>query len=158
MIRIPTHAGNRCRQRGFSIVAAIFVLVVLGMLGAYMVDISGVAHTTAAYAAQGARAYRAAASGAQWARRRAFTHTGATCGANPSTPEQHFFNFTGGGLNGFSVEIECSYTRHQEQGDCFNVFLIFSISQYGSYGNRDFASRRVRLTATDRASPLTGCP
>ena len=47
------------KQKGFSIVMAIFILVVLGLLGSYMVRLSGVQQATSSYALQGAKAFAA---------------------------------------------------------------------------------------------------
>ena len=53
-------------QSGFSIVTAMFILVVLALLGSYMVRLSGVQIDTAIYALQGAQAYQAARAGIEW--------------------------------------------------------------------------------------------
>lgn len=54
------------RQCGFAIVSAIFLVVVLAALGAFMVTFSGVQHVTHAQDIQGSRAYWAARSGIEW--------------------------------------------------------------------------------------------
>lgn len=54
------------RQRGFTIVAAIFLLVVLGVLGAFIVTVSTTQHAGAALDVQGTETYRAARSGIEW--------------------------------------------------------------------------------------------
>jgi MSHA biogenesis protein MshP len=53
-------------QRGFAIVSAIFILVVLSVLGAAMVTLSTSQHLGSAQDVQGVRAYLAARSGAEW--------------------------------------------------------------------------------------------
>lgn len=53
-------------QRGFSIVSAIFLLVVLGVLGAAIVRFSGTQSITSAQDVQGSRAYHAARAGLEW--------------------------------------------------------------------------------------------
>ena len=150
--------NRKTRQRGFSIVTAIFIMVIMGMLGAYMVSISGVQRTTASYALLGAEAYKAAGSGIQWAMYQAFNDTAATCGGAPSTPTTNTFTLAGAGLNGFNVATTCSYTRHQEGGSCFYVFFVTVKAEYGAYGGPDHISRRVQATASDRAAPISGCP
>ena len=52
--------------RGFAIVSAIFILVVLSVLGAAMVSLSTSQHLGSAQDVQGARAYQAARSGVEW--------------------------------------------------------------------------------------------
>ena len=53
-------------QAGFSLVMAIFILLVLGLLGGYMVTLQGVQTQTTLDALQGARAYQAARAGIEW--------------------------------------------------------------------------------------------
>ena len=56
-----------CRPpRGFGIVTAVFLLVVLAGLGAALVNLSTVQHTASALDVQGARAYQAARAGIEW--------------------------------------------------------------------------------------------
>jgi MSHA biogenesis protein MshP len=52
--------------RGFAIVSAIFILVVLAALGAFIVAISGDQQVGAALDVQGVQAYQAARSGIEW--------------------------------------------------------------------------------------------
>lgn len=54
-------------QRGFSLVSAIFLLVVLAALGAAMVTFSTAQNQTLAMDVLGARAYQAANAGIEWA-------------------------------------------------------------------------------------------
>ena len=63
--RLP-QAGARLRQRGFTIVSAIFLLVVLASLGAFIVNISTTQSVTSAQDVQGSRAYHAARAGLEW--------------------------------------------------------------------------------------------
>lgn len=54
------------RPRGFSLVTAIFLLVVLTALGAAIARIASVQHATSALDVQGVRAYQAARAGIEW--------------------------------------------------------------------------------------------
>lgn len=54
------------RQRGFTIVSAIFILVVLAGLGAAILTVSTSQHIGSAMDIQGARAYQAARAGIEW--------------------------------------------------------------------------------------------
>ncbi|RBA25739.1 agglutinin biogenesis protein MshP [Herminiimonas fonticola] len=60
--------GMTCtrKMRGFSLVSAIFLLVVLAALGVAMVTISTVQHQSSALDVQGTRAYQAARAGMEW--------------------------------------------------------------------------------------------
>ena len=52
--------------RGFAIVSAIFILVVLGALGAFIVNVSTNQQIGSALDVQGVRAYQAARAGIEW--------------------------------------------------------------------------------------------
>ena len=54
------------RMQGFAIVTAIFILVVLAALGAFIVSISTNQQIGTALDIQGVRAYQAAKSGVEW--------------------------------------------------------------------------------------------
>ncbi|HEY8606815.1 MAG TPA: agglutinin biogenesis protein MshP [Noviherbaspirillum sp.] len=53
-------------QSGFSLISAIFLLVVLAVLGAAIVQVSTAQHIGSALDLQGARAYQAARAGIEW--------------------------------------------------------------------------------------------
>ena len=54
------------RQRGFSIVAAIFIVVVLALLGAVIVSVTGLQQSGHRLDILGSRAYQAARAGIEW--------------------------------------------------------------------------------------------
>ena len=59
-------AQLRAGSRGFAIVSAIFILVVLGALGAFIVNVSTNQQIGSALDIQGVRAYQAARAGVEW--------------------------------------------------------------------------------------------
>jgi len=59
-------AGAPRRQRGLSLITAIFLMVVLAMLGAFMVSITGLQQSSSVLDVQGVRAYEAARAGVEW--------------------------------------------------------------------------------------------
>lgn len=54
------------RQRGVSIISAIFLLLLMAGLAAYMANIISVAHVNSAADVGGSRAYQAARGGVEW--------------------------------------------------------------------------------------------
>ena len=138
-------------QAGFSLFAAIFLLVVLGALGAYMVAMGTVQQATPVFALQGAQAEKAARSGIEWALYQTLQAgaVAATCGAAPSTPTTNNFSLAGPGLDGFRVQVECSYTQHVQGPDNFNVYAVAATAEFGSFGAPDYVSRTLQVTATD---------
>lgn len=111
-----------CREAGFSLVSAIFLLVVLSALGAFMVSFSGVQHASASRDVLGTRAYQAARSGIEWAAHQALTPVfPAAC---PATT-----NLTGlaGTLSPFTVTVQCNRTLATE-GAILNNVAVYSIT------------------------------
>lgn len=132
------------RQAGFSLIAAIFLLVVLAGLGAVIVTVSSVQHTTTSSAVQGSRAYQAARTGIEWGIFRVLDPpVGCFAPGPPLTLNSP------PGLDGFQVSVTCAATNHQEAGAAFQVFRIISTSTAGVFGNPNFASRRIEVTVTD---------
>jgi len=64
-IRNP-EPGTRNSERGLSLVTAIFLMVVLAMLGAYMLSLTGLQQSSSQLDTQGVRAYQAARAGIEW--------------------------------------------------------------------------------------------
>lgn len=124
-------------QKGFSIVTALFILLVLAVLGLFMVTMSGVQSRTSLWALQGARAYHAARSGLEWAGFRALN--GGSCVAGNLV------------IDGFSVDVTCSEEAFVEGGQSYKVYNLTSLSQTGIYGSSDYISRQLRARITGAA-------
>jgi MSHA biogenesis protein MshP len=127
-------------QTGFSLVPALFLLIVLAALGLVAVRLAGVQHQTVVLAMQSGRAYAAARSGVEWSAYQALNN--ASCASAT-------ISLTEGGLAGFTVETDCSSSSHAEGPDTVNVYVIDAFAWSGSYGNPDYVSRRIRSTVTD---------
>jgi len=93
----------RNRQRGFGIAAAIFILLVLAVLAAFIVSVSTTQHAGAALDVQGTETYRSARSGIEWGVYNALT--AATC-----SPSMDI-----GAVSGMQVTVECIHTTADEQ-------------------------------------------
>ena len=93
------------RQRGVGLASAIFLLVVLGGLTAFLLKVSGLQHSSSALDLQGAQAYQAARAGMEWGVYRALRS--ASCAAKSS------FGL-GGNLSGYTVTVECAATPYTE--------------------------------------------
>jgi MSHA biogenesis protein MshP len=64
-LKVPS-ARRGGRQRGVSIITAIFILLLFAALAAFMTSLVSTAHITSAQDVQGARAYQAAQAGVEW--------------------------------------------------------------------------------------------
>jgi MSHA biogenesis protein MshP len=86
--------------RGFAIVSAIFILVILAALGAFIVNISTNQQIGSALDVQGVRAYQAARAGIEWGLYRQLQ--GASCSGATS------FSPAASTLSGFTVTVVCT--------------------------------------------------
>ena len=99
------------KLRGFAIVSAIFILVVLAALGAFIVNISSNQQIGSALDVQGVRAYQAARAGLEWGLYKVQSSNGfdyanpntRTCPATPAS-----FSPTASTFSGFTVTVICT--------------------------------------------------
>jgi len=127
-------------QRGFSLVSAIFLLVVLASLGTYAVRVGVMQQQTVNLALRSAQAFNAAKTGIDWAAYRALS-------AGFCAPAS--VNLTEAGTNGFSVRTSCAQSTHTEGSDTINVYVIDVLAESGLYGGPDYVSRRLQVKITD---------
>ena len=117
------------RQRGMSIVAAIFLVVIVALLAAFAVAV-GTANSDATNRQLLAdRANAAAQAGLEWGAYRAQVQ-----GICVGTPPFPVINLGQGALAGFRVEVRC-------EGNA-GVFDITAFAQHGNFGASNYASRR----------------
>ncbi len=148
-IRVAAVAGSRgqramtrarSRQGGFSLVSAIFLLVVLAGLGAYAVRLNTLQQQTVTAGLRAAQAFEAARTGAAWGAYQALN--AGVCGTST-------LNLTEGALAGFSVAVQCTQTMHTEGTATVRVFVFDVRAQAGAYGGPDYVSRRLQTKVTD---------
>jgi MSHA biogenesis protein MshP len=126
-------------EAGFALVTAIFLLVVLAALGAFMVTLSGVHQTTPTQALDATRVYYGAKAGLDWGIQQAIAAS--NCPASPGTT----LTLTGSGLNGVTAVVNCTSTAHTGG----NVYVITSTAERGTFGGIDYARRRMQATVTN---------
>lgn len=124
--------------KGFAIITAIFILVVLAVLGSFIVNISTSQHIGSAIDVQGVRAYQAARAGIEWGLYKVTQDTNyATMTSIPalttntltwcssvtaSNPSIASFGFTASSLNTLTVTVECYATKDGNLGPwIFNI-------------------------------------
>lgn len=117
-------------QRGFAIVAAIFLLVILSALGAFMLTFSTTQHLTSAQDVQGSRAYWAAKAGTQWAV------------AKLQPPAVTCFPATTFILDGFTVVVTCTSNAYTEGTDNKIIYWVEStVTGGGAAGSVAYTER-----------------
>lgn len=137
-------------QAGFSLITAIFLLVVLATLMLYMTNLSVVQHTTVAMSVQGARALQAARAGVEYGAYNAL-NVGAWCA---TTPDSLSFDDTAEpALAPFQVTINCSSSSHTEGATTLIFYEIRALAESGAFtagsnANPDYVSRRISITVS----------
>lgn len=102
-------------QRGFAVIAAVFLLVTLAVLGAAMLTFSNTQQITSAQDVLGSRAYWAARAGLDWEIQQV--------AASSSCPAAST-SFT---LDSFSLEISCVASTFDE-GDTVTIIRMTSVA------------------------------
>lgn len=137
--------NSRATQKGFSIVAALFLIVVLAAMGAFIVTISSTQQYTSMFSIEGSRGFFAAQSGLEWAVRTAL-NSPATLNCGGAGPT---FTLSGGTTNGFDVQVTCTVTAVTEGPDVYSVFALTVSVDKGTAGTADYVSRAIRANVTD---------
>lgn len=125
-------------QRGFSLVAAMFVMIVVALVIAGMVQLSVNQHGTSSLSIQQARAYQAARAGLEWG-----IHQG-SCATSTSSN----LSLAGSSLAEFDgVLVECRPEHpggYLEDGEAVHIFRVTATAQNGSPAARpDYAYRKL---------------
>jgi MSHA biogenesis protein MshP len=127
-------------ERGFALVPALFLIVVLGLLTAVAVRIGTAQQQTVASALGATRALAAAEAGIDWGAYLAVKN--ATCSGSTT------LNLSEAALNGYKVTVTCTATSFTEGGSAYASYTIAASASFGTYGTPDFVQRVVRATFT----------
>jgi MSHA biogenesis protein MshP len=129
-------------QQGFSLVTAIFLLVVLAGLGATMMTFFTAQQQSVLLDELGARAYQASRAGIEWGAYQVVQSSSGvfatTCQSGPASqvlPTQ-----------GFSVSVSCSATSAVESAATLWVYRLTSTATRGAAGSADFVERQMQAT------------
>jgi MSHA biogenesis protein MshP len=132
-------------QKGFSIITAIFLLVVLSFLGVAMVTFSTTQHQSSAMDVLGSRAYQAARAGIDWA-----AYQVAQSPASAAVAAACATNFAAGSLGGtlspFAVNVTCAPTSYIESGSTVWVYdVAASAAAGGTAGDQGYVERVINV-------------
>ena len=145
------------RARGFLIIAAIFLIVVLAGLVAYLMSVSTTSQTASVADINSARAYQAARTGIEWAvyqvlRDPAGGTFRSACAAGTVTRNQTY----GGQLAGFTATVACTGVASiAEGGTTVTVFTIVSNACNEPSGAACPNAATVTSTYVDRELSVT---
>ncbi len=154
MIQKTEHKAMQRIQRGFSLVSAIFLLVVIAALGTFAVTLSTTQHQSAALDVMGSRAYQASRAGIEWA---AFQITqssvpvvgsgvAAACQDGTPLPLQPALP-AGTQLSAFSVNVACSAVQYVDgaSGWLYQVSSV-AATQGLAAGNPGYVERQMQVS------------
>ena len=130
------------RARGFALVPALFLLVVLGALALVAIRVGTGQQQTVTMGLMQARALAAAKTGIEWGAYQAL-HGSCTGGT---------LALTEGALNGFSVAVTCSASVFTNGSGTNNTYQIQSAASWGNYGTPGYVHRAIVSTITDATS------
>lgn len=137
--RVAVH-NRLSSERGFSLVSAIFLLVVIAALGIFAVTLSTTQHQSAAMDVMGSRAYQAARAGIEWAAYQVVTQA-----SPPVTCDTNFAQGSlGGTLAPFTVTVTCTSTP--VAGDLISyVYDVSAVAKAGAMGDPNYVERVIRV-------------
>jgi len=127
--------------RGFALVPALFLIVVLGALALIAIRVGNSQQHAVTMGIEESRALAAARAGVEWAAYKAFN--GASCASSTT------LNLTEGALNGFTVVVTCSATSFASGAAINTSYVINSSATLGTYGQPTYVHRVVSGTFTD---------
>lgn len=114
-------------QRGFAAIAAIFLVVILAALGAFMLTFSNTQQLTSAQDIQGSRAYWAARAGLEFGIGTVVATSACPILPTPS-PTTLLTIFDGG----FSVTVTCSRADYAEASATRSIYQFTSVASNGA--------------------------
>ncbi len=138
-MRLPMGELKSRHQRGYILVAAIFLMIIVALLLVFLLRTGSDNQWSSAMKIQEARAFQAAQSGLEWGIYQ--LHTGA-CPASPTV-----LGLSEADLQQFSVTISCSRNDYTENGAVVSIFELDSVATFGTYGvTPDFIARHLQMT------------
>jgi MSHA biogenesis protein MshP len=148
---VSAPAGTRRKaypagQAGFSLVAAVFLIVVLAALAAFAVQVAMSQAQGANMELLQAQAQAAAQTGIEYGANIALQLPApGTCRANTT------LSLKQPGLSGFVVTLGCVRTSHQIGAGptTYYAYALTSSASHGSYGSTDYVARKVARNVTD---------
>jgi len=131
-------------ESGFVLPTAIFLLVILAALAAYMVSLSRTSHISSALDIQGSRAYQAARAGIEWAAWQVVDPQGLQ--VNPAPCPLPTTLTLEGTLAAFSVDVSCTLFVEADGADTVAIYQITSTATSGLDDEVDYVEREIRAS------------
>jgi Tfp pilus assembly protein PilX len=131
------------RQRGFSAITAVVLIVLFALIGAYMATLSGTQSLSTTTSLGSMQAWFAAHSGVEWAIFRVLNDN--NCAAVNGTT----LTLTESGAEGYAVDLTCTATSYTEGPNTYNVYALTSSASRGTTGQVGYVSRVITTRVTN---------
>lgn len=141
---LPKFRG-RPQQSGVSVIAGIFLLLLMAVLAAVMVNMVSTSNVNMAADIAGIRAYQAARAGAEWGMFQ----------LDPNAQSAALPGCVGGGpaIPGYAVAVACSSQDYTEAGRQIRIYWITSVATAPGI------ERRIEVTVEKCRDPaITAAP
>ena len=150
-------------QRGFSLITAIFLLVILSALGVFMMSLSTLQQSSSTLDLQGNRAYQAARAGVEWGVYQVMAPE------NINPPAGNVAQYAcpasatalpplGGSLSNFSVTVACSSSQFSSGGNLITVYQLTSTATFGTAPATSYIERRTAASVNTCRTVANGPP
>ncbi|RME36080.1 MAG: hypothetical protein D6786_00020 [Gammaproteobacteria bacterium] len=139
---------RRERARGFTLVAAIFLIVVLAALALTLANIAATSRQVSTLSIMAARARSAAQGGVEWAIWQALNSPATLNCGNPAGTS---FVIAGGVLDGFVIRVVCSEQAGIIEGATgpYSVYSLTVDASRGNVGEPDYLHHTILATVSN---------
>lgn len=136
-------------------ISAIFLIVVLALLGAAMAKFSIMQHTSSAQDYQGVRAYLAAQSGLEWGLYRILDPDSPASATLPSCWAGSATVTLAQDLSSFATSVTCDATVTTEDVMNITTYRLVATAAFGNPGTQHYVERQVETTVTRCSTSTT---
>lgn len=136
MMRRALRIPRSRRQSGAILLTVVFIMVVLGLIAAFLVRSLGAQHAQSSLDHLMLQAQFAATSGIEWGRGRALS--AGLCGTGQIAVAE------------FTVTVSCEGVSVTDGAASYTVYDISAEARHGSYGDADFVRLDLVRRITDR--------
>jgi MSHA biogenesis protein MshP len=132
-----------CCQRGFSLISAIFLLVVIAVLGMFAVTLFTGQQQGETLDMLGARAYQASRAGIEWGAYQILTPGTISCNTY-AAPNSNNVALTAPGLQNFTVTVACGSLAVSEAGATVTIYQLTSTATQGNADTPNYVERQIK--------------
>lgn len=136
------------RHGGFSMMSAIFLIVVLALLAAGMAKFALMQHTSSTLDLQGVRAYQAARAGLEWGLYRILDPDSAASATLPTCWAGGASVTLAQDLAPFTTSVTCSATSTTEDAQNISVYRLVATAFQGTAGTPHYVERQLEINVS----------